>query len=116
MSRRSSSLPLSAAYTRTESPQIPRSALPWIRPGNELFSDPLNYDINARGILISTMNSVTRTFGKLTHRSPGDNARVSNLLTDYEDVDKLLAKVGRRDGGRGDVPVLDWANWPCRDS
>ena len=39
------------------------------------------------------MNSVTRTFGKLTHRSPGDNARVSNLLNDYEDVDKLLAKV-----------------------
>lgn len=55
---------------------------------------PLGHDINARGFLISgAMNSVTRTFGKLTHRSPGDNARVSNLLNDYEDVDKLLAKV-----------------------
>lgn len=48
------------------------------------------------------MNSVTRTFGKLTHRSPGDNARVSNLLSDYEDVDRLLAKVSQATGlGRG---------------
>lgn len=40
-----------------------------------------------------TMNTVTRTFGKFIYRSPGDNARVSVLLKDYEDVDKLLAKV-----------------------
>ncbi|KAL2108664.1 hypothetical protein VUR80DRAFT_3531 [Thermomyces stellatus] len=39
------------------------------------------------------MNSVTRTIGKLTRRSPRDNARVSNLLNDYEDIDKLLAKL-----------------------
>ena len=52
------------------------------------------------------MNSVTRTFGKLTHRSPGDNARVSNLLADYEDVDKLLAKVSSP-AWRAGAPVLD---------
>lgn len=42
------------------------------------------------------MNTVTRTFGKLTHRSPGDNARVSVLLSDYEDIDGLLVKVSNR--------------------
>lgn len=32
-------------------------------------------------------------FGRLMGRGPGENAKVSVLLTDYEDVDKILAKV-----------------------
>jgi hypothetical protein len=34
-----------------------------------------------------------RQFGKLWNKGPGDNAKVSALLNDYEDVDRLLAKV-----------------------
>lgn len=41
------------------------------------------------------MQSMQRSFGKLLHKSPGDNARVAALFNDYEDADKLLAKVGR---------------------
>lgn len=40
------------------------------------------------------MQSVQRQFGKLWNKSPGDNAKVSVLLKDYEDADKALAKVG----------------------
>ena len=39
------------------------------------------------------MNSVQRQFGKLTHRGGGDDAKVSVLLQDYENGDKMLAKV-----------------------
>jgi amphiphysin len=34
-----------------------------------------------------------RSFGKLLHKGPGDNAKVSVLLNDYEDADKVFAKV-----------------------
>lgn len=39
------------------------------------------------------MQSVTRRVGKLMNRGPGDNAKVSVLLNDYEDADRVLAKV-----------------------
>lgn len=39
------------------------------------------------------MQSVTRRVGKLINRGPGDNAKVSVLLNDYEDADRVLAKV-----------------------
>jgi hypothetical protein len=34
-----------------------------------------------------------RQFGKLRNKGPGDNAKVSALLSDYEDADNVLAKV-----------------------
>ncbi|KAI1803690.1 hypothetical protein F4811DRAFT_571851 [Daldinia bambusicola] len=39
------------------------------------------------------MQSMQRQFGKLLHKSPGDNARVAVLLNDYEDSDRVLAKI-----------------------
>ncbi|KAI1370737.1 hypothetical protein F4677DRAFT_437680 [Hypoxylon crocopeplum] len=39
------------------------------------------------------MQSMQRQFGKLLHKSPGDNARVAVLLNDYEDADRVLAKI-----------------------
>lgn len=39
------------------------------------------------------MQSMQRSFGKLLNKAPGDNAKVSVLLNDYEDIDKVLAKV-----------------------
>lgn len=39
------------------------------------------------------MQSMQRQFGKLMNRGPGDNAKVSVLLNDYEDADQLLARV-----------------------
>ncbi|KAK8877135.1 SH3 domain-containing protein [Apiospora arundinis] len=39
------------------------------------------------------MQSVQRSFGKLLNKAPGDNAKVSVLLNDYEDIDKVLAKL-----------------------
>ncbi|RYP70468.1 hypothetical protein DL769_004957 [Monosporascus sp. CRB-8-3] len=39
------------------------------------------------------MQSMQRQFGKLLHKSPGDNARVAVLLSDYEDADRVLAKI-----------------------
>ncbi|KAH8648377.1 SH3 domain-containing protein [Xylariales sp. PMI_506] len=39
------------------------------------------------------MQSMQRQFGKLLSKAPGDNARVSAVLNDYEDVDKVLAKL-----------------------
>ena len=35
-----------------------------------------------------------RQFGKLLNKGPGNNAKVSVILNDYEDADKVLAKVG----------------------
>lgn len=43
--------------------------------------------------MTTTMNSMQRKFGKLMNKNPGDNAKVSVLLNDYEDVDRVLAKV-----------------------
>lgn len=40
-----------------------------------------------------TMNSIHRQFGKLVSKGAGDNAKVSVLLSDYEDADKALTKV-----------------------
>ncbi|KAI1392200.1 uncharacterized protein F4822DRAFT_119085 [Hypoxylon trugodes] len=39
------------------------------------------------------MQSMQRQFGKLLHKSPGDNAKVAVLLNDYEDADRVLAKI-----------------------
>ncbi|KAI0506191.1 hypothetical protein F5B22DRAFT_625102 [Xylaria bambusicola] len=39
------------------------------------------------------MQSMQRQFGRMLHRSPGDNAKVAVLLSDYEDVDRVLAKI-----------------------
>ncbi|KAI1108834.1 hypothetical protein F5Y14DRAFT_434527 [Nemania sp. NC0429] len=39
------------------------------------------------------MQSVQRQFGRILHKSPGDNAKVAVLLSDYEDVDRVLAKI-----------------------
>ncbi|KAK3372048.1 hypothetical protein B0H63DRAFT_287312 [Podospora didyma] len=39
------------------------------------------------------MQSVTRSFGKLWSKGPGDNAKFSVLLSDYEDADKVLAQI-----------------------
>jgi len=39
------------------------------------------------------MQSMQRQFGKLLRKGPGDNAKVSMLLSDYEDADKVLAQV-----------------------
>ncbi|OTB07336.1 hypothetical protein M426DRAFT_20044 [Hypoxylon sp. CI-4A] len=39
------------------------------------------------------MQSMQRQFGKLLHKSPGDNAKVAVLLNDYEDADRVLAKL-----------------------
>lgn len=39
------------------------------------------------------MNSMHRQFGKLMSKGPGDSAKVSVLLNDYEDADKTLTKV-----------------------
>ncbi|KAK4161420.1 hypothetical protein QBC43DRAFT_96171 [Cladorrhinum sp. PSN259] len=39
------------------------------------------------------MQSVQRNFGKLWNKGPGDNAKVSVLLNDYEDADKVLAQI-----------------------
>ena len=36
-----------------------------------------------------------RKYNRLRTKGPGDNAKVSVLLSDYEDVDKVLVKVGR---------------------
>lgn len=38
------------------------------------------------------MQSVQRKFGRLMSKNPGDNAKVSVLLNDYEDADRILAK------------------------
>lgn len=39
------------------------------------------------------MNSMQRQFGKLTHKGAGDDAKVSVLLQDFDEADKMLAKV-----------------------
>ncbi|KAH9905335.1 SH3 domain-containing protein [Xylariomycetidae sp. FL2044] len=39
------------------------------------------------------MQSVQRQFGKLRFKSPGDNAKVAVVLSDYEDADQILAKI-----------------------
>jgi hypothetical protein len=44
-------------------------------------------------VRIAKMQSMQRQFGKLLTKAPGDNAKVSVLLTDYEDADNVLAKV-----------------------
>lgn len=39
------------------------------------------------------MQSMQRSFGRLMNKSPGTNAKVSVLLSEYEDADNVLAKV-----------------------
>ncbi|KAI1813142.1 hypothetical protein GGS20DRAFT_495617 [Poronia punctata] len=39
------------------------------------------------------MQSMQRSFGRMLRKSPGDNAKVAVLLSDYEDVDRVLAKI-----------------------
>jgi amphiphysin len=40
------------------------------------------------------MNSMHRQFGKLMSKGPGNEAKVSVLIADYEHADKTLTKVG----------------------
>ncbi|KAF3019451.1 hypothetical protein E8E14_013635 [Neopestalotiopsis sp. 37M] len=39
------------------------------------------------------MQSMQRQFGKLMNKAPGDNAKVSAVLNDYEDADNVLQKI-----------------------
>ncbi|KAI0476449.1 hypothetical protein GGR56DRAFT_471605 [Xylariaceae sp. FL0804] len=39
------------------------------------------------------MQSMQRQFGRMLHKAPGDNAKVAVLLSDYEDADRILAKI-----------------------
>ncbi|ROV94922.1 hypothetical protein VSDG_07112 [Cytospora chrysosperma] len=39
------------------------------------------------------MHSMQRKFGRLLSKNPGDNAKVSVLLNDYEDADRVLTKI-----------------------
>lgn len=39
------------------------------------------------------MNSMHRQIGKIRHKGPGDTAKVSVLLSDYEDANKMLNMV-----------------------
>ncbi|EHA46093.1 SH3 domain signaling protein [Pyricularia oryzae 70-15] len=39
------------------------------------------------------MQSVSRSWGKLVGKGPGDNAKVSLMLNDFEDADKVLVKL-----------------------
>jgi hypothetical protein len=39
------------------------------------------------------MNSMQRQFGKLTHKGGGNDAKVSVLLQDFDEADKMLTKV-----------------------
>jgi hypothetical protein len=39
------------------------------------------------------MQSMQRSFGKLLNRGPGDNAKVSILLKEYDDTEQVLEKV-----------------------
>lgn len=39
------------------------------------------------------MQSIGRQFNKIRNKGPGDNAKVTVLLTDYDDADKVLIKV-----------------------
>lgn len=41
------------------------------------------------------MNSMHRQIGKIRNKGPGDAAKVSVLLNDYEDANKMLSMVGR---------------------
>lgn len=40
------------------------------------------------------MNTMHRQIGRLRKKGPGDTANVSVLLSDYDDADKMLTKVG----------------------
>ncbi|KUI64141.1 hypothetical protein VM1G_10908 [Cytospora mali] len=39
------------------------------------------------------MQSMQRKFGRLLNKNPGDNAKVSVLLNDYEDADRILTRI-----------------------
>lgn len=39
------------------------------------------------------MQSVSRSWGKLMNKGPGDNAKVSLMLSDFEDAEQILAKI-----------------------
>ncbi|KAI1327000.1 hypothetical protein F5Y16DRAFT_206571 [Xylariaceae sp. FL0255] len=39
------------------------------------------------------MQSMQRQFGRMLRKAPGDNAKVAVILSDYEDADKVLAKI-----------------------
>lgn len=44
-------------------------------------------------IAAATMQSMQRQFGKLLNKGAGDSSKVSVILNDYEDADKVLARV-----------------------
>ncbi|KAI0021426.1 SH3 domain-containing protein [Xylariomycetidae sp. FL0641] len=39
------------------------------------------------------MQSMQRSFGRMLHKSPGDNAKAAALLGDYEDADRILTRI-----------------------
>ncbi len=50
------------------------------------------------------MQSMQRRFGKLMNKGPGNNAKVSVILNDYDDADKVLAKVRRSPSPNAPLP------------
>lgn len=42
------------------------------------------------------MQSMQRQFGRLLSKAPGDNAKVSVMLKDYEDANAIIAKVSKQ--------------------
>lgn len=52
------------------------------------------------------MQSMQRQFGKLMRKGPGDNAKVSMILNDYEDADKVLAQAGLSSPPLSSPPTL----------
>lgn len=50
------------------------------------------------------MQSVQRKFGRLLSKNPGDNAKVSVLLNDYEDADRILARASTFPSSSGYSP------------
>jgi amphiphysin len=53
------------------------------------------------------MQSMQRQFGKLMNKGPGNNAKVSVILKEYEDADSILAKVRT-----GDPSQVDYVSQP----
>jgi hypothetical protein len=58
-----------------------------------IASPPPGYSLAQAAPRYATMQSMQRQFGKLMNKAPGDNAKVTVVLNDYDDADNVLAKV-----------------------